>query len=368
MSQEFNEAAKVHMTRDHGGYVRDLLHIDEPFLSTARTPQLAAKQYLEKFGGLLGVPHEQLQNLGLSPEDLPVEGGVEYRLLEEKTQFDATTVVFGQTYFGVKVWEAGLAVQVLENPYRVVSAQSTLHHDLRADFPKKAAIDRLERLNEETLAGCLGLPKKNKDKHFHRSSLKIERTEWYIYRYDSAQRVRLSEPLSGEQQHFTHSHRNPDLPAVNSEIKDGQHYLVKAVYFVLSTSEIADLHWIALIEAETLSVLLLRAFVDSVNGLVFTQDPMTLNGGPLPNATTAQLNPMRRSVLLPGLVPPVGGNYAFTGDMVQLRDVNRHRSRPRLSQLARISTLTRAPTSSPPQMLTITAIDSSALWRSSASM
>ena len=58
MSQEFNESAKVHMTRDQGGHVRDLLHTEEPFLSTARTAQLAAKQYLEKFGGLLGVPRE----------------------------------------------------------------------------------------------------------------------------------------------------------------------------------------------------------------------------------------------------------------------------------------------------------------------
>jgi hypothetical protein len=324
MSQEFNESAKVHMTRDQGGQVRDLLHTEEPFLSTARTPQLAAKQYLEKFGSLLGVRDEHLHHLGLPPEERPVEAGVEYRLLEEKTQFDATTVVFGQTCFGVEVWEAGVAVHVLENPLRVMSAQSTLHHDLHLDLPGKAAIERLERLTEETLARSLGLPEekrgkdKDKDRHFHRSSLKIERREWYIFRYDAAQRVHVSEPVSGEHQHFTHSHRYPELPPVSRDIKDARHYLVSAVYFVLSTDEIRDLRWVALVEAETLSVLLLRAFVDSVNGFVFAQDPMTLNGGPLPSATDAQLNPLRSSVLLPGLVPPVGGNYALTGDLVQL--------------------------------------------------
>jgi zinc metalloprotease ZmpB len=324
MSQEFNESAKVHMTRDQDGHVRDLLHTEEPFLSTARTPQLAAKQYLEKFGGMLGVPGEHMGNLGLPPDERPGEAGVEYRLLEEKTQFDATTVVYGQTCFGVEVWEAGVAVHVLDRPLRVMSAQSTLHHDLHVDLPRKAAIDRLERLTEETLARSLGLAEKekdeDKDKHFHRSSLKIERREWYIYRYDAAQRVHVSEPITGEHQHFKHSHRYPDLPPVNDEIKNGRHYLVSAVYFVLSTAEIANLHWVALVEAETLSVLLLRAFVDSVNGLVFTQDPVTLNGGPLPSATDAQLNPLRSSVLLPGLVPPVGGNYALTGDIIQVQD------------------------------------------------
>ena len=339
MSQEFSESAKVHMTRDHAGHVRDLLHVDEPFISTARTAQLAAKQYLEKFGGLLGVAGEHLQNLGLPPEGYPVEAGVEYRLLEEKTQFDATTVVFGQTYLGVPVWEAGLAVHVLENPYRVVSAQSTLHPDLHVDLPKKGALDRLQRLTEETLARSLGLPEKerdkgkdkhkdkykDKDKHFHRPSLKIERQEWYIYRYEGAQRVRVAEPITGEpggeHRHFTHSHRYPELPPVSGEIRDGRHYLVTAVYFVLGTPEIPDLHWVALIEAGTLSVLLLRAFVDSVNGFVLAQDPMTLNSGPLPGATNAQLNPLRSSVLLPGLAPPVAGNYALKGDMVQVKDV-----------------------------------------------
>ena len=68
MPEEFNESANVHMNRDDSGVVRDLLHIEEPFTSTARTAQLAAREYLEKFGGLLGVSGEQLRNLGLHSE------------------------------------------------------------------------------------------------------------------------------------------------------------------------------------------------------------------------------------------------------------------------------------------------------------
>jgi hypothetical protein len=234
--------------------------------------------------------------------------------------------VYQQTYAGLPVWEAAVAVQLLQNPYRVTSAQSTIHTDLRVELPREG---RLPHLNEANLARSLGL--NEKETGFNRDSLKIERQKWYIYRYEAAKRIKVPADLTGHTPeaegfqggygHVTHTHRYPDLPPVNPEIKEGMHYLVSAVYFVLGTPEIPNLRWLALIEAETLSVLLLRAFVDSVNGFVFVQDPMTTNGGPLPNATDAQLNPLRRSVLLPGLAPPVGGNYALKGNMVELLDV-----------------------------------------------
>src|SRR5262249_44468342 len=174
---------------------------------------------------------------------------------------------------------------------------STLHPDVRLALPKKAALDRLNKLNEEALARSLGLAEKGKDKKFDRSTLKIRRQQWYIYRYDSAQRVRM--PVDPGHEHPKHLDRFPDLPPVDDEIKDGEHYLVAAVSFSLGTADIPDLPWLALVEAKTLSVLLLRAFVASVNGLVFVQDPITTNAGPPPNAGDAQLNPLRRSVLLP---------------------------------------------------------------------
>ncbi|MBZ5621064.1 MAG: hypothetical protein LAQ69_20400 [Acidobacteriia bacterium] len=324
MPQEFNESANVHMNRDDSGIVRDLLHVEEPFVSTARTAQLAAREYLDAFGGMLGIPGEQLFRLGLRVEERPVEAGVEYRLVDEKTQFDTTTVVFSQTCLGVPVWEAAVAVHLMHNPYRVVSAQSTIHQDVRVELASKRTLDRAHQLTEETLARSLGLPEKGGE--FDRSSLKIERLEWYIYRYERNQRVReTGEPPAaegGEPAHLVmHHHRYPPLPPAGEQIVEGHHYLVRAVYFVLGTPQMPNLHWVALVEAETLSVLLLRAFVDSVDGFVFVQDPMTTNGGPLPSASDPALNPLRQSVLLPGLAPPFGGNYALVGDIVRLADV-----------------------------------------------
>jgi hypothetical protein len=89
---------------------------------------------------------------------------------------------------------------------------------------------------------------------------------------------------------------------VPDEIEDGRHYVAAEVVFFLSTSLIPDLHWIAVVEAETLVVLFVRPLIDDVDGLGFERDPITDNGGPLPNAGNAQLNSVRTAVLLRCLV------------------------------------------------------------------
>src|SRR5207237_9731267 len=48
-------------------------------------------------------------------------------------------------------------------------------------------------------------------------------------------------------------------------------------------------------------------------------DPMTTNGGPLPNANSAGLNPVRASVLLQGLTSASPQN--LTGGIIRLADV-----------------------------------------------
>ena len=107
MPQEYNESAKAHVDRDDLGNVRGVLHVEELYASAARTPQLAAQEYLEKFAGLLGLKDTELRSLGLNTESAPNADGLEYRLWAEKTQFDSTTVTFSQSYFGLPVWEAG---------------------------------------------------------------------------------------------------------------------------------------------------------------------------------------------------------------------------------------------------------------------
>jgi zinc metalloprotease ZmpB len=320
MPGEFNESANAHVNRDPDGVVRDVLHLEGPYLASAPTAQLAAQEYLRQFHELFSITLDELRSLSLAPAERPEPPGVEYRFLTEKTQFDTTIVTFSQTCLGLPVWEAGVSVQMRQNPFRVVSAQSTAHADVRVAMPSDATVDRLGRLNERALARSLGLS--DKDERFDRASLSIERRDLYVYRYEADQRVREPDQFAerGEEE-LRHSYQNLPLPPVSEDIVDGNHYVVAAAYFTLSTPDIPGLRWVALVEAETQSVLMLRAFAASAHGLVFVQDPITTNGGPAASASNAALDPLRSSVLLRDLDPPAGGNYALLGSIVAIRDV-----------------------------------------------
>lgn len=323
MTQEFNAAARATVTRDAQGVVRDIQHTEQVFISAAGSPLLAAHQYLLQQGALLGITPAQLASFSLAPEAEPrAQHGIEYRYAQEKTQFDMTTVVFEQTLFGLPVWEAGVSVHLQRDPFMVVGAQSALHTQVDADMPSAEALKRNLKLDAKTLAKQLGA---DNDKRSEAATLKLKQQRLMVYRFDPAQRMPdepLPTPAPSAQTaqtavthtpHGKHLHPSLPLPPLDERFKPGRHYVVIEAIFSMTWSGIQDLTWRALLDAETLAVLYLRAFIDDVNGLVFEADPITLNGGPLPGATTAQLNPLRSSVLLPELVA-VAGTVSLTGD------------------------------------------------------
>ena len=334
MAQEFDAQGKVHITRDSQGAARDLLHVEEQYESAARTAVLAAREYLDKFGGALGISPAELTNFSASPETSPVDAGVEYRFEQEKSQFDSTTVAFSQTLFGLPVWEAGVAVHMRQRPFVVSSAQSTRHTELSAAKPSERALARIKDLDPKTLAGILGLEdKKPKSDAKQQTSKKepeekvattptIKRQRLVVYRYDERKRTKPDEHPASDAgaQVKPITHPSLPLPPVGDNIRQGQHYVALEIIFELTWRDIDNLPWVAIVDVETLTVLHLRAFVDDVTGLVFEEDPITLNNGPAPSATAAQLNPLRTSVLLPDLAPPVAGIYSLTGDRVRLLD------------------------------------------------
>ena len=65
------------------------------------------------------------------------------------------------------------------------------------------------------------------------------------------------------------------LPPVPDSIENGRHYVAAEIVFVLGTQRIPDLHWIAVVEAETLAVLFVQPLIDDVDALVFQDDPIT---------------------------------------------------------------------------------------------
>ena len=315
MNQEFHQASKVHINRDDTGVVRDLIHSDEPFVTTAPTPQLAAAEYLKQYGNLLGVAADETEAMGLARSATPVDAGDELRFASEKSTFDTTTVMYQQTRFGLPVWHSGVAIHMKAKPYRVLSSQSTRHADLDAELPAPARLKKAQKVNRAMLARQLGLSAKS---GFETRTLAIDDRKLIIYRYRAARRV-LAEPKKAPETFGHHdTFTTLPLPPVPKSIVEGRHYVSVEVHFRLGRKREAALNWVAILDAATLTVLYLRAFVDDVNGQVFLIDPMTTAGGPAPSATSALLNPVRTSVALPGLTP--SSPQALVGGIVRLSD------------------------------------------------
>ncbi len=334
MNQEFNPAGNVYVDRDEHGVVRQLSHLNDPYVSLAHTPQLVVGDYLQRFADLIGLKPEQLKNLASSPSSTIENTSVEYRFLEEKNQFDTTTVGYYQTILGLPVWQAGLAIQIKQNPFRVLSSQSTQHPDLSVKKPSDEAIKRAESIGEIELASRLGLVNPAGGAgHFDLQSLKIEKRSLVVYRYEAAKRLpdpppqtippqpNPNQPAPGLEDGFVGAPKPTlPLPPVADGIVERQHYVCVKIDFALNYLSIGLLHWVAILDVETLSVLYLRPFVDHVNGLVFDVDPITTNGGPAATANTAALNAVRVSRTLQGLAAPMGGTQSLTGDTIQMSD------------------------------------------------
>jgi zinc metalloprotease ZmpB len=317
MFEEFDARTKTKVIRDAGGTARVLSHTDQYVTTDAKSPQLAAHDYLSRYGRLLGLRQEHLKNLSRSIEREPTAGDVEYRYLSEKHQFDMSTVAFYQTCFGLPVWEAGLSVTMKHNPLRVVGARSTLHPKLAMKRPHGMDIARLKALDVKTLAKYLGLDGKAR----RGAPLSVNSQRFMIYQHDETRLRHVTARPPKTASGILSGAPSLPLPSVYSSIRDGRHYVVSAVHFGFDFPPIRPLYWVALIEAETSSVLLLRPFIDNVTGSVFQADPVTLAGGPGSKAGNAALNRLRSSVTLPGLAPPVKGTQALRGSNVRLSNV-----------------------------------------------
>jgi zinc metalloprotease ZmpB len=316
MFEEFDARSQTKVLRDADHVTRTLSHAR--YVATdARTPQLAAREYLARYRELLGLQEDELKHLFTPTEQEPTADEVEYRLLSEKHQFDLTTVAFYQTHFGLPVWEAGLSITMKENPLRFVGAQTTRHPDPKIKRPSAQAVARSRAIDLPTLAKSLGLDSDPAQD----TSFGIDHQRLMVYRYERARRTRSPGQEPNDAPALQASDPTLPLPAVDRSIREGEHYVVSAVYFRLDVRPFRPLHWVALIEVETLSVLLLSPFVDSVTGMVFQCDPITVAGAPPPNAPSPLLNPVRSTVTLPGLVPPVNGTQALSGDNVVLAEI-----------------------------------------------
>jgi zinc metalloprotease ZmpB len=313
MSLQFDPRSGTDVIRDSHGNWRTLLHSDRSCLMRSTSARCAAEDYLRQNQALLGLDVSHLRALDAPQGQATNDVGIEYRFLSEKRKFDVTTVTFRQTCRGLPVWRAGISVHLKDEPpcFRAIGCHTSGHSDLvPRDLPPAA---RLESLDSRELLQQLGLAGSS----FVVDSLDIRHRCLMIYRYRAARRSAplLTTALSAGKRRVGVPLPLPPVPA---EIQDGQDYLVAAVYFDVTRNKAAAAHWVALIEAETLSVLYCERSAGGINGAVFLVDPMTANGGPPPSASNAELNPLRKTAALQGLdnAQPQG----LTGTNVRIAD------------------------------------------------
>jgi len=355
MRTVYNAELRAQVTYDDDNRVRNITHVEpQPVMAfpeamageeaaggaesvTARDVAIA---YVEQMAEMLQVPSEQLEALGESATNVtPQERSVQYRVSQEKSLFDATTIGFAQTVHEIPVWDSGISVVVKHGPYRVVSADdNTAEMAPDPKLPPEEVITSYQRLfataeaeqklrdtkkkfgeNAVEVAGSGAEPRTAEfvRRVFHANDdVWVIRGRFFVYRYDPTARLPYLEaaPESADQ---TPLQVPFDLPPVPATIVPGAYYVVAEITF-----SHRNLVWDSLVELETEAVLLLRPMFASVNGMVLLTDPLTATGVATntPDRTNAVLNPLRTSVVLSNLAAPVNSTQILRGSRAVLSD------------------------------------------------
>jgi zinc metalloprotease ZmpB len=381
MKDSYRPALKAQVLTDDANRVRAIRHTGEYWESPTGGGLMTAVAYLRAFASVFEVTTAKLDSLESKVSFLnPREQGEEYRLSEERRQFDSETFGFYQTYLNVPVWRAGLKVTVKKGPNRVVGSEDTSQPAVDASMPSAEKIERYRRLfasanansvqrravqadadlqADATLVPRFGEEEADREGESfigrvfsfdrpsanERVSSRLIRGRFWIYRYDAAERLQEpQEPVPVAPQPGTPVVRGADeprprrkgvretpglsvprpftVPPVDERVKDGAYYMVAEITF--DVTEGSDhLVWRALLDVETDSILYLRPLAADVNGLVYEEDPITKTGTTTPTSasTNATLNPHRDDVVLQNLDPPVAGNQSLRGSFAHVTQV-----------------------------------------------
>lgn len=338
----FNVTPDVHVRKDEAGRVRYLSHVDQPYtaaqgikLASAavvapedaavdavapRPPSMRAlaDQYVREVSGLFDLAPHEVSNLSASPSFIPDAAPSELRFREEKEVANSGTVSYDQTYLGLPVWNAGVTVRINAQNMEVVGAHNEVHYGIDAAAPPPDARYLPHRLGEEALAALLGMA----DQAEHP---RVLATRLLVHQYHAGDRIDVHSATADESSGFA-GNASPNfpelpLPPVDGKIGEGQHYVVTEALFELRSEGWGKLNWRALVEPVTGSVLYVRPLVSCASAAVFATDPVTATGV----AHTAATNPdvldsIRRTLDLPGLVPPSNDRQQLSGEFIQVKN------------------------------------------------
>jgi hypothetical protein len=306
-------------SRDEGGKVRHIEHIREPFLSPSLaepTPEQLADQYLAEVAPTYQLDVELLADLSAAVPEAPTHAEAQLHRDSVKDIAGSIVVDYVQTYRGLPVWRADFSVHIASNPMRVTSSTSTLHDAITlGNDPKAAAADYQTKLTTGALKKMLGIKR-------GKGVSKINGIRLVIYQYDPDQRTEPgARPQEEKRVSFEEVAPTLPLPPLPKTIKAGTHYAVAEVLFDLDIPEWRGLHWLALVEPQSESVLYLRALVSGATGRIFRMDPISLSGDStlIPAAPEASLNALRTSETLTDLI--AGTPQDLRGSRVDLQEI-----------------------------------------------
>jgi zinc metalloprotease ZmpB len=372
MKESYRPDLKAHVLTDMANRVRAIRHTQQYWESPTGGGLMTAVAYLRHFASVYEIPTTKFNRLETKVSFLdPREQEEEYRLLEERRQFDSETFGFYQTVLNVPVWRAGLKVTLKQGPNRVIQSENTTQHGVDAKMPSQEAVGRYRKVftssniatiqrravmmqpdlraiaptaDENTKAvseggtfvrGLFSFKNESEDK---RAILRLIRGRFWIYRYDAAARLLEDEEPDGpvvKEKPAAETRRRrkrsggevPGFPVprpfdvldVDQSIKDGAYYMVGEITFEVSVG-LHHLVWRALVELETNSILYLRPLSADVNGYVYEEDPITKSGSTTPTSASnnATLNPHRDDVILQNLDPPAGGMQSLSGAFAEV--------------------------------------------------
>ncbi len=374
MKESYRPDLKAYVLTDLSDRVRAIRHTQEYWESPTGGGLMTAIAYLRQFAGVYEIPITKFDRLETKVTYLdPCEQGEEYRLSEERHQFDSETFGFYQTFLNVPVWRAGLKVTLKQGPNRVIQSKDTTQQGVDAKMPSKRTIERYRKiftgsntatiqrravmaqadLRATTPAAGENAEAESEGENFVRGLITVKgesekrkvgvrliRGRFWIYRYDADARLsEYNEPdgpivkeqlatnthprrrISGREVHD--GHLPPfDIPGVDSKIKDATYYMVAEITFEVSTSDERQV-WRALVELNTNSILYLRPMSAYVNGYVFENDPITQSGSTTPDSgsNNVTLNPYRDDVILQNLDAPVDGTQSLSGTFAEVTQV-----------------------------------------------
>lgn len=250
-------------THDEKGNVCQLNHVDEPYRPSSAAATVAAPgafavavvsaraiadAYLREAMPHFGLNAEMLADANQGLGAVSASVGEQIVFDSEKSVMGNSRVTYNQAIQGIPVWESGIVVQVEEAPMQVIGSQSTVKRELKLQPAKSDAKFAEKKIDAEIIRKLFGIPQRDKVTSGSASR--------FVYQYFQNERLDVHrEGPVGDTPSLTPF----ILPPVAQEIEEGGAYVVSAVEFTLESKHSGRTSWLALLEQNTGSVLLLRS-------------------------------------------------------------------------------------------------------------